>query len=239
MEVYIAKTDFLKEEENFRYYYGMVSPQRADKVDRMHFRKDQELTLLAGLVLREGLLRKGICYDDIQVAYGEYGKPYLSGCDKKVEFNLSHSGERVIGIFDEAPVGCDVESHNLARLEVAKRFFHPDEYEALALTGDARKETEDLFYRIWTLKESFMKACGLGMNLEMHTFSVMDAIRENSSHNGREDGVYSCIKTPLVNPVTQERYYLKEYFADDGFHYACCSMQRDFPKEPVILYFDS
>jgi len=223
MQVYVAQTDFLKEEITFRRYYELVSLIRSAKVDSMRAGQDKELSLLAGLVLREGLIRSGICYERIRIAYGPYGKPYLDGADKQIYFNLSHSGNMVMGIFDDVEVGCDVEKtgHRGDNIKIAKRFFHTEEFEALVGLKDEGAR-EDLFYRIWTLKESFMKACGLGMKLDMRTFSVMEFIGTGN---------------PVINPATQESYALKEYAVLEGFHFACCGRQHAFPREPETLVF--
>lgn len=243
MQVYIANTDFLQEEKSFAHYYSLVNPERTRKVDRMRFQRDKELSLLAGLVLREGLMRNGIPYETVEVSYGMYGKPYIKGRKEQLQFNLSHSGTHVMGIFDRAPVGCDVQlaviRETSPQQKLAKRFFHAEEYDAILSLKEERVR-QQLFYRIWTLKESFLKACGMGMKLELNSFSVMDVIRAAEQINPMADAGNAQPKAegvPLVNPVTEERFYLREYTGNDGYCYACAGRRNAFPADFKLLEF--
>jgi len=60
-------------------------------------------------------------------------------------------------------VGVDIETIRQRNyLKIVKRFFHKDENEQL-LNCDGVQQ-EQLFYRMWTLKEAFFKATGLGIS---------------------------------------------------------------------------
>lgn len=239
MQVYLAQTDFIQDQEQFAFYYSLLHPERRKKVDRMRMAKDKELSLLAGLVLREGLIQNGISYEDAKVAYGPYGKPFVKGMEEQFQFNLSHSGTHVMGIFDRQPVGCDVQKTAVwnergTQKNVAKRFFHKEEYEAILSLEEEKQQL--LFYRIWTLKESFLKVCGMGMKLECNSFSVMEVIRE-AMRNNKVDEPDDREPVLLVHPVTDEPFYMREYFRDDGYCYACSSKSHLFPEKMQILSF--
>lgn len=101
---------------------------------------------------------------------GEHGKPSLPGGPS---FNLSHSGDWwLLGIADGGRVGVDVEVHRpLTDLaEVARTTFHPAEAdEVLAREGAARQAA---FFRVWSRKEAFIKAVGLGLSYPLRGFRV-------------------------------------------------------------------
>ena len=106
--------------------------------------------------------------ESVAIEVGERGKPFVRG----IEFNLSHSHElAVIAVGDER-VGIDVE-HVRPRNDlfgIARRFFAPDEIDALAsLSPD---EVEHGFYRIWTGKEAYLKGLGEGISLPLDWFAV-------------------------------------------------------------------
>ena len=85
-----------------------------------------------------------------------------------MHFNISHSGEWVLGILSEKECGIDVELVKEAQMDVAKRFFAKEEYQMLLQEeGEARKA---LFYELWTLKESYVKYKGMGLALPFHQF---------------------------------------------------------------------
>ncbi|WP_461481238.1 4'-phosphopantetheinyl transferase family protein [Porticoccus sp.] len=92
------------------------------------------------------------------------GKPYLSGAPQPLAFNLSHSGNLVAcAIAGQQGIGVDIEDSRVERnfLALARRFFTPQEYTELASLPAAAQANH--FYQLWTLKESHLKARGLGL----------------------------------------------------------------------------
>lgn len=94
---------------------------------------------------------------------GEFGKPFLAG-SAPLEFNLSHSGEvRVLALSRCQPLGVDIETLRRPRpaLELARRFFTPQEADALERLDPAARERA--FLRLWSCKEAVVKAIGRGI----------------------------------------------------------------------------
>jgi 4'-phosphopantetheinyl transferase len=86
-------------------------------------------------------------------------------------FNLSHtSGAVACVIAGEPLVGVDVEAMDRAgsTTDIAARFFAPPEVEVLHRLPAAAQR--DCFFRFWTLKESYIKARGLGLTLPLDQF---------------------------------------------------------------------
>ena len=86
-------------------------------------------------------------------------------------FNLSHCDGRVAcAVSENVELGVDVEPLSRhAPLELAPRYFAPDEAGWL---GSLPPPDRPLgFFRLWTLKEAYIKATGLGMAQELHDFS--------------------------------------------------------------------
>lgn len=103
---------------------------------------------------------------DLQFADGSHGKPYLASPQHaQVHFNLSHSSDLiVVAVSAGAGVGVDVEDarRRSAPLAVADRFFSLDEQRQLRAAGNG--SVDHHFYRLWTLKEAYLKARGCGLN---------------------------------------------------------------------------
>ncbi len=211
--VYVADTELLKEETLFGELYQTVSPDRQRKVDKFLFEKDKRLSLAAELVLKKALLNVGI--DKFEIIYGRNGKPYIKNED--IYFNLSHSEERVFCAISSKEVGCDVERIMDIDLAVAKQFFCATEYEKICAM-QSKEEQKNMFYRIWTLKESFMKATGLGAALPLDSFCI----------NEEGDNVY------VNHTVNSANYYFKEYNCGDGYQYAVCSGFNNFDTIKII-----
>ncbi len=95
------------------------------------------------------------------------GKPVLPGGPA---FNLSHAGGWAALAVAPVAVGVDIEAHRPVEPEVAARFFSAAEQAALApLAGVAWRQA---FFRIWTRKEAFVKALGVGLSHPLDSFDV-------------------------------------------------------------------
>jgi 4'-phosphopantetheinyl transferase len=88
-----------------------------------------------------------------------------------LRFNISHT-ERLVALLVGwgREVGLDVEQWTRrAPLEVANRFFAASEWQALA--GLPPVDRASRFWDYWTLKESYIKARGLGLSIPLDRFS--------------------------------------------------------------------
>ena len=126
-------------------------------------------------LLGEGMIRRllfrlwGLHKEDYLIRIGEHGKPLVES-RFSVWYNLSHSGDYIVAAFSHLEVGIDIEQKRKARMEVARRFFHPAEIQCLQnLAGDAQDE---LFFRYWSVKESFLKYTGEGLSASLSAFRV-------------------------------------------------------------------
>lgn len=178
---YYIHTDIFTDSAVFKRYYDMLPLFRREKVDRIKTEGGKRLSLGAGLMLMKGLREYGISKNDASglIKTGENGKPYILS-DKKIYFNLSHSGNLSLAVFSDKPVGCDVEyikdcSLREQNLKIAKRFFNSAEYEYLnSFRDDEKNRYNEEFTKIWVLKESFIKATGKGLAMPLDSFSVLD-----------------------------------------------------------------
>lgn len=117
-----------------------------------------------------------IAPQSVHFQYGPHGKPALADdlASSGITFNLSHSGDAaLIGIAHNRQIGVDVESA-LRTVEidaVSQRFFAPAEYAWLqSLPEDQRQQA---FYRCWTAKESYLKARGDGLSVDLTSFEIL------------------------------------------------------------------
>ncbi len=160
-------TEELTDNAYFQECYNQLSAFRRAKIDAYHFIKDKRLSLGAGILLDRGLREYGLREAYVRIGQKKNEKPYLIDYPQ-IHFNLSHSENMVLAVFADAEVGCDIEYIKKADLELAKRFFCPEEYEFIA--GLEGEKQDNAFYQIWTMKESFLKATGMGMELPLNAF---------------------------------------------------------------------
>jgi len=137
---------------------------------RFHFARDARDYAAAHALLRATLSRYGDrAPERWRFDKTANGKPFLvdqgAGC---ASFSLSHThGMVACAVTQDADVGVDVECIDRAvdAGEIAARFFAPTEADLLArLDADARR---DRFFDLWTLKEAFVKALGVGLSMSL------------------------------------------------------------------------
>lgn len=97
------------------------------------------------------------------------GRPHFIAPLHHLETGWSHSGDMLLVALGEGvELGVDVERLRARprALEVAERFFHPDETAWLrSLEDDARDAG---FFRLWCAKEAVLKAHGQGLSFGLH-----------------------------------------------------------------------
>ena len=201
--LYAASVAPLADGERYASAYAAVSPARREKSDRFRFETDKRLCLGAELLLRHALRAEGLGEIPMVFTYGAQGKPYLK--DGGVFFSLSHSGEYVVCALAPFEVGCDVEQITTIDLNIARRFFFRSEYEDIA-AQETQAARSDLFFRYWTLKESFMKVTGLGMKLPLDAFEIV--------HGG---------EITVRQSVDKRKYRFAEFDGLAGYKCALCA----------------
>ncbi len=112
--------------------------------------------------------------ESVRFEYGAHGKPRIHPAQnpEDVRFNLSHSGDiALLALTVGREVGVDVERlrDRVPFQKLAARFFAPEEAESLnQLSGpDLRLR----FFRIWTAKEAYIKAIGMGLRIPLDQFA--------------------------------------------------------------------
>ena len=112
---------------------------------------------------------------DIRFKNNHFGKPFLHPDSEtdKINFNLSHSGNYGVYAFSrEKEIGIDTEKIRAVgdMNAMAKRFFSSLECETLMSLPEEKQMNS--FFRCWTMKEAYVKACGKGFSLPLDKFSI-------------------------------------------------------------------
>ena len=122
--------------------------------------------------------------DDWQFKVGKHGKPHIVNAPVALDFNLSHSRDWLVcAVTASGGIGVDIEYCEPARefSKLARRFFQPQEYEALqALPAAARSAR---FYDLWTLKEARVKASGWALGSQLSSLGF--ALPSPAAGNGQ------------------------------------------------------
>ena len=133
------------------------SAERREKILSYRFNVDRNRTLWAEILARYAVAEKFSCpIEKIRVYRDATGKPHIFGLP--VEISLSHAGDWVVCSVGEVKSGVDVETDSTDALEIAERFFLPNEFEKIISLPKSLHGRQFLIY--WTLKESYFKLTG-------------------------------------------------------------------------------
>ncbi len=163
----------------------LLSGDELERADRFHFDRDRLRYIAARVLLRTLLGRYLDCGPtSIRFDYGRHGKPALVSPSAQIElfFNLSHTHDFAIyAVTALGPIGVDVERvrADFPIEEIIPQFCLPSEADALRrLPAPLRNERA---LALWTRKEAYCKAQGLGLSLDPRRIDALSGIEDGAS----------------------------------------------------------
>jgi 4'-phosphopantetheinyl transferase len=154
--------------------FDILSESEKSKYERFHFVEDKLRFLKARYILRKiaSSYHNNCDPKEIQISLNSFGKPYFN--DIPLHFSITHSGQvAAVAFLKSYPVGIDIEiKREVSDMnQLAQRFFADAEVNYLnQFTGE---ELISNFFRIWSAKEAYIKAIGLGVSNELKSFSTI------------------------------------------------------------------
>lgn len=143
----------------------------------------REQHAVAYAMLREALQSYAGLPELPEIARTEMGKPWFPAYPE-IRFSISHTRGLAVCLLSDRECGVDTERRRPLREKVAARVFSPEEQAALAAADDP----DMLFTRLWTLKEAYVKAIGIGVSYPMRELSfTLDGDKVQSN---RTDAVF-------------------------------------------------
>lgn len=157
------------------HYAALLNADESARWQRFRYPLDQQRFLLGRALVRT-VLGQLLARDpaSLQFSHNAHGKPALreEHGSLPLHFNLSHTqGMLALALCRNRAVGVDVESvrRDVGLLELSRRFFAVREHAGLeALDGTEQCEH---FFLLWTLKEAWLKARGLGLTIPLDDFA--------------------------------------------------------------------
>ena len=168
-QVYYAKIKPLRRKDRYELYYRYLPESRKKRVDN-YVKEEDKLRSVAAFTLLIKLLNDyKINYHDEDFRIDENGKLFLN--QSNIYLNLSHSGKYVVAAISDHLIGVDVEENRreIKYKELIDYVFNEEEKKEFRHAINRRI----FFYQIWTLKESFVKNLGQGLNIGLDTFEMI------------------------------------------------------------------
>ena len=182
---------------------------------------DHALRSAAGSLLLAHMVCRISGYPVPSISIHRYpnGKPFLPDFPN-LHFNISHTDKLAILAIDSHLIGVDIESISTARMAVADRFFSKSEREMLNSCPQSQRDS--LFFELWTARESFVKAIGIGIFSSMGLFEP-ERVASGWQINHAETGLWNI------------RHY--KFMSD--YIVALCSKNKVFPEAIEQIEFMS
>lgn len=157
-----------------KYRRLLTNDERAQE-KRFHFARDQHTYLVTRALVRTVLSKYvAVAPDQWRFLRDAYGRPRIANFthNRNMTFNVTHTGGLIgLAVVGEAALGIDAEDMrgNPIQMDVADRFFTKTELQQMRCLES--HEQEERFYAVWTLKEAYIKARGLGLSIPLDSFS--------------------------------------------------------------------
>jgi 4'-phosphopantetheinyl transferase len=162
----------------FDSYLALMTREERARHDRFMFERDRRQFAATRALVRSVLSHYvDVPPTDWRFAVGRRGKPYIEKpqLSTALHFNLSNTYGLVVCAVSTAHADIGVDAEALDRsgetVAIAEHYFAPLELKAMqALPEDKQR---DRFFAYWTLKESYIKARGLGLAIPLEQFSFL------------------------------------------------------------------
>jgi len=153
-------------------YWDLLSDDEKEGAARLVFETHRNAFVTAHAFVRATLSRYAtVAPSEWLFATNDYGRPRV--CQPSfgdLDFNLAHSDGIAVCLVGRGIVGVDVEDlFRRAPLDIVDQFFSALEVQSLMQRPIELRRRR--FYEYWTLKESYIKACGLGLSLPLDRFA--------------------------------------------------------------------
>lgn len=223
----------------------MVQPEERDRIRRFKYRLDAKSSLVGRLMMQKW--SKDYLEKQLTFSRSERGRPQCE--DQLWDFNVSHQGKFTVFAAQKSDkesrlqIGVDVmrlsdERHQSDEkrdefFRLMRRQFSDDEWIEIRnpqffiddswTLGQRQLAT---FYRFWSLKESYVKAIGTGLNIDLRTLSF-----KINSQLSEEDIVTSTVLS--VGNILKPEWTFEETLLDRDH---CVSVATNQPQNEKFKF---
>lgn len=176
IHVWLTFCEAISDEHLLVSYRELLNVREKQEESRFCFARDRHRYLVTKALVRTVLSRyASVDPRDWVFSANASGRPYIvnaQATDGSLSFSISHTqGLIVLGVAKGRSLGVDVENFATRdiSIDIANHYFCPQEVAALHEVPHHQRQYR--FFENWTLKESYIKARGMGFSLPLDRFS--------------------------------------------------------------------
>lgn len=176
VDLWLAFYDEIVDERLLLRLRELLSEAEQRQQVRFYFADDRKRYLVTRALVRTVLSRYApIAPAEWAFSANQFGRPQIANPEPEccgLSFNISHTrGLIALAVTRHRELGVDVENVRTRQVStgIADRFFSPVEVAELATAP--LEQRQDRFFEYWTFKESYIKACGMGLSMPLDQFS--------------------------------------------------------------------
>lgn len=202
---------------------GVLIPEEKERIGRFVYQKDAKSCLSGRLLIKKAAWE--ICnipYQKQQMKRTDAGKPYvLNGASLSPirAFNVSHSGDFAVLAGDfghtKGNIGVDVMRVEWPSRTTVSEYFHTmrrqftqSEWQVIQRPKDEWQKMH-AFYRFWCLKESYVKAIGVGLGMDLQRLEFHP---EGQNAPNMENVL--CTTRLFLDGIPQQDWMFEESYID-------------------------
>ncbi|MDM5357290.1 4'-phosphopantetheinyl transferase superfamily protein [Peribacillus sp. ACCC06369] len=240
MKILALKLPINLNENTYEEMLHLLPKQRRLSIHKLQKKNDKYRSLFGELLAKwfiSDILRKP--FQNIHFILDKHGKPNLVG--GRIHFNITHSGDWVVVGIHKDPIGVDIEEVKDFNIhEITKSTFSSKEFSYFIKLPKAKQI--DIFFKMWTLKESWLKCIGTGFLVSPNTFSILNGNNQYSLEIPTEEILK--LKTLGVKITDMSNYLFKSYHLSPGYPISVCINNRnedhlEFPDNIDIIKLTS
>ncbi len=181
------------------YIISSLPPRRREKAENYFFRRDRANCAAAYALMRYMFMRFLGLNINTDWQIGRNGKPQLSPSYPHLHFNISHCSRAVACALHSSEIGVDVQDCISDISGISSLVLCERELKLLSACG----VPEDIFSRLWSIKESCVKCLGDGISDNLRKLDFSDLPSRGEKYNlqfytQRLSGIYLSVCSPLL-----------------------------------------
>jgi len=172
IDIWYAEDSAITDSQLLQQYRDILGSEEKARLAKFRFPERKHQYLISQALIRSvlTLYASAVLPEKWEFKSNEFGKPFILNSEyQEIKFNLTHAdGIIALAVVVQIDIGIDIESidRDADNIDRVARYFSEKEYQELKLLSGVAQANR--FNDLWTLKEAYSKACGMGLTIPLN-----------------------------------------------------------------------